>query len=272
MGQRVCMTFNNDIFDQVFSKVQHPAVLIEEDPTVVVETTQGDETVNPTDSKPTEVAKPKLASVSVSHLFMSPETHPLILDLALLRKYKADWLGWELETLVSRIMEDFRTPTVSDLNIEKVQACKSLHLVDDFWLKWEVFLPCCAAFNGMFADFRNMQIPDVAECMLAVDIANRIRDDMQWSPEVKTFLSVVHRHQSIMCPQPPLDFVHVDTEGFPVDCASIKARWPQVRATCIAPQGGTIEDEQLRRMLGSWMYLESSRTRLNNQLQVLQYV
>lgn len=266
------MTFNNDIFDRVFSNVQHTTAIVEEDPTVVVETTQGDEDVNPTVPKPTDVAKSKLSSVSVANLFRSPDTHPLILDLALLRKYKAEWLGWELETLVSRITADFGTPTVSDVNIEKVQACKALHLVDDFWLKWEVFLPCCAAFNGMFADFRNMQIPDVAECMLAVDIANRIRDDMQWSPEVKTFLSVVHRHQSIMCPQPPLDFVKVDTEGYPVDCADIMARWPEVRASAVAPQGGTIEDEQLRKMLGSWMYLESSRTRLNSQLQVLQYV
>lgn len=267
------MTFNNEIFDRVLSKVRSSVELIEEDPTVVVETTQGDEDGNPTEpaAKP-DAAKPKLSSVSVANLFRSPDTHPLILDLALLRKYKAEWLSWELETLVSRITADFGTPTVSDVNIEKVQACKALHLVDDFWLKWEVFLPCCAAFNGMFADFRNMQVPDVAECMVAVDVANRIRDDMQWSQEVKTFLSVVHRHQGIMCPQPPLDFVKVDTEGFPVDCASITERWPLVRASGVAPTGATIEDEQLRRMLGSWIYLEMARARLTTQLQVLRHV
>jgi len=272
MGQRVCMTFSNDIFERVLSKVRDPVAIVEEDPTVVVETTQGDEDVNPTVPAVAVEAKSKVSNVSVANLFRSPDTHPLILDLALLRKYKSEWLSWELETLVSKITADFSTPTVSDINLEKVQACKALHLVDDFWLRWEVFLPCCAAFNGMFADFRSMQVPDVAECMVAVDVANRIRDDMQWSQEINTFLSVVHRHQGIMCPQPPLDFVKVDTEGFPVDCASIMAKWPLVRASGKAPTGATIEDEQLRRMLGSWVYLEMARARLNTQLQVLQYV
>jgi hypothetical protein len=266
------MTFSDEVFEKVLSKVRLTTTLVEEDPTVVVETTQGDERVSPTAHVVPELAKSKLSNVSVANIFRSPDTHPLVLDLALLRKYKTEWLGWELETIVSRVTTDFGTPTVSDVNMEKVQACKALHLVDDFWLKWEVFLPCCAAFNGMFADFRNMQQPDVAECMVAVDIANRIRDDMQWSGEVKAFLAVVHRHQSCMCPLPPLDFVTLDTEAYPVDCASIMARWPLVRATGKPPTGDTIEDEQLRRMLGSWAYLEVFRTRLTSQLQVLQYV
>ena len=95
---------------------------------------------------------------------------------------------------------------------------------------------------------------------------------MQWSPEVKVFLGVVHRYQSFLCPQAPLDFVDVDTEGLLGDCAKIRERWPLVRASGQPPSGATIEDEQLRRMLGAREYLEASRGRLNAQLQVLQYV
>ncbi len=260
-----------DVFEQVLSSAQRlPAHLQEEEPTVVIETTQGDETENPTVRTVESIAK--TSAVSLANVFRSPDSHPIVLDLMLLKKYGPEWLGWELETIVHRVQEDFRTPSISDINLEKLQACKALHLVDDFWTRWEVFLHCCAPFNGAFADFQSMQVPHVAECMVAVDIANRIRDDVGWSSEVKAFLSVVHRHDSILCPQPPLEFVTVDVEGLPLDCAEVTRRWPEVRASGRAPAGDSVEDEQLRRLLGSWAYLESMRQRLRSQLEILQHV
>jgi hypothetical protein len=261
-----------ELFEQVFSSAQRlPQHLIEEEPTSVVETTQGDEDENPTLYATVESIT-KTSNVSVANVFRSPDAHPLVLDLMLLRKYNADWLGWELETIVHRVQEDFKTPSIADINIEKLQACKALHLVDDFWTKWEVFLHCCAPFNGAFADFQRMQAPAVAECMVAVDIANRIRDDVSFSGEVKTFLAAVHQHDGILCPQPPLDFVKVDVAELPIDCAEVTRRWPEVRASGRAPDGASAEDEQLRRLLGSWAYLESTRLRLRSQLEILKHV
>lgn len=262
------MSSSADIYERVLinaQRVQPPR----EEPTVVVETTQGDEEAMPL-TPPVE--RVKTAAFTLATCFRSPDAHPILLDLVLLNKYGTAWLEWEIETLVLHLQQDFRTQSVADVNIEKIQACKALHLVDDFWLRWEVFLPCCSAFNSTLADFHVMQIPAVAECMVAVDIANRIRDDVQWSGEIKTYLGVVHRHTSEFCPLPPLDFVSVDTEGLPVDCAEVQRRWPSVRAAGKAPTGATIEDEQLRRMLGSWSYLELIRSRLQSQLVVLKDV
>lgn len=266
------MSSEPDVFERVFSNARRPS-LVEEEPTIVIETTQGDEAENPTQPPlKQQVERAKVSNVSFVNLFRSPDTHPLVIDLVLLQKYGSSWLGWELETILHRITEDFHTPTVADVNVEKLQACKTLHLVDDFWSRWEVFLPCCAALNGSFADFQRMQVPEVAECMVAVDIANRIRDDVRWSDEVKTYLGVVHRHEGILCPVPPLDFVSVDVAGLPVDCAQVRARWPLVRSTAQAPTGDTIEDEQLRRLLSSWAFLEVQRGRLRSQLSILQHV
>lgn len=260
------------IFEQVLSSVKRlPHQLQEDEPTMVIETTQGDESENPTVHGTVESIT-KTSNVSVGNVFRSPDAHPLILDLMLLRKYDLAWLGWELETIVQRVQEDFKTPSIADINIEKLQACKALHLVDDFWLKWEVFIHCCAPFNGAFADFQRMQVPTVAECMVAVDIANRIRDDVNFSDEVKSYLAVVHRHDGVLCPQPPLDFVKIDTEGLLVDCKEVNERWPEVRSSGRAPAGDSVEDEQLRRLLASWAYLESTRRRLRLQLDILQHV
>lgn len=254
------------IFEEQLAKARRP-FLLEEEPTVVIETTQGDEQENP--ALPEQVEK---HASSIGNLFRNPQAHPLILDLALLKKYNADWLRWEYETLLHRIPQDFGTPTVADVNLEKLQACKTLHLVDDFWAKWEVFNACVAALNGSFADFQRLQVHSVAECMLAVDTANRIRADVAWSPEVSAFLATVHLHDGVLVPTPPLDFVKVDTSGLPGDYSEVANRWPAVRATGNVPKGDSIEDEQLRRMLVCWRYLAASRSRFQEQLALLKNV
>lgn len=262
------MSSNDEVYRKVLSGVQSG----HEEPTAITETDQGDESMSGLPQAKHDAEKSKVASVTLDNLFRNPEAHPIVLDLVLLRKYGASWLDLEIETLVAKIQEDFKTPTVADVNIEKLQACKALHLVDDFWLRWEVFLPCVAALNGGLADFDNMQAPTVAECLLAVDIANRIRDDVPWSTEIKTYLGVVHQYSSELCPQSPMEFVTVDTEGLAVDCADVHRRWPEVRAGGKSPMGASAEDVQLRKMLGSWVYLEAMRMRLQSQLKVLSYV
>lgn len=257
------------LFEQQLARARQP-FLIEEEPTTVVETTQGDEEENP--ALPEPPAKTKTSSAQLSNLFRNVEAHPLILDLALIQKYSSEWFRWEYETLLTRVTQDFQTPTIADVNVEKLQACKSMHLVDDFWLKWEVFNPCVSALNGSFADFQRLQVPTVAECMLAVDFANRLREDVKWSEEVTAFLSVVHLHDGVLVPTPPLEFVRVDTAGLPGDYAEVAKRWPLVRASDKAPTGDSIEDEQLRRMLVCWRYLDAARVRFEEQLPFLQHV
>jgi len=257
-------------FESLYARVleQVPRKVPEEDdPTVVVETAQGDErTIDPA----AMVHRPtKVAGVTRDTLWRSPEAHPIVLDLVMLRKYDLAWLGYEIETIARLIREDFGTPTVADVNLEKLQACKTLHLVDDFWSRWEVFLPCAMAFNSQLADFHSMQVPTVAECLVAVDIANRLRDDCSWSAEIKGYLGAVHTFDSELCPQEPLTFVSVPTEDLSVDVAEVRRRWPIVRAAGQIPKGDTLEDEQLRKMLGSWVYLEAMRSRLQSQLVVL---
>jgi len=263
-----------DLFEKILEKAsayevsEPPATMGKDEPTVVVETVGGTEAHEKLDTP-----KEKTSSITVVNLFRNPDSHPLVLDLALLRKYGIEWMGWELETLQQRIQKDFNTPTVSDLNLEKVQACKTLHLVDTFWSQWEIFSPCTKALNGIFADFRTLVPPTVGECMISVDIANRIRQDVAWSEEVKVFLGVVHRHDDILLSQPPLEFVKVELpEDLPVDFRKIEEAWPEVRRSGRAPGGSTIEDEQLRRMLSVKEALEASRAELHQQLPVVRYV
>jgi hypothetical protein len=236
----------------------------EDEPSVVLRTHEVDPTAV---TKAVDVAVPP--KVTAKNVFRHPISHPLVLDLLLIDKYGEEWLGWESETIERRVPQDFSVDRISDLNMSKINAVKTLHLVDTFWQRWEVFTWCTMPLNAIFPDFQYMQVPTVLQSMLSVDIANRIRSEMEWSSEIKEYLAVVHRHDGILVPQPPLAFVEVDTSGLPLDIADVIARWPAVRVAKSAPRADTPEDEQLRRMLSLFLLLEEKRVQLRQQLEVL---
>lgn len=208
---------------------------------------------------------PAPGTVTLQNLWRHPDAHPVVLDLLLLSKYGPDWLEWEPETLQALIPEDFKTPSISDLNLSKLHACKTLHMVDSFWQRWEIFLACTMPFNSEFPDFDTLQVPTVAQCLVACDVAARIRTDAEWSTEVRAFVATVYKHDGIFMPLPPANFVELEVpEEIPVQ--EVATRWKEVRASGHAPSGQTPVDEQLRRLLVANGYLEESRTRLQQQL------
>ena len=230
------------------------------------------ETVGQPEEQPKGQVSPAPSAVTVSNLFRHPEAHPVVLDLILLHKYGPEWYGWETETLELRIPQDFNVKEVSDMVMSKIQAVRTLHMVDTFWKQWEIFCWCTMPFNGVYPDFHVMQVPTVAECMIAVDIANQIRTDVEWSSEVKAYLESVHRHDGIFVAQPPLEFVHMDLADYVLDEKEIRMLWPVIQQTNNMPTGETITAEQLRRMLSARRALEESRVSLRTQLPLVQHV
>jgi hypothetical protein len=226
------------------------------------ETTQSVPATSEADAKPHP-------SPTLDNLFEHPDAHPYVLDLALLKKYGPEWLEWEPDTLFMQVPEDFNSASISDLNMSKLQAVKTLHLVDGFWQEWEIFTPVTMALNGLFPDFRVAQVPTVAQCAVAVDIARRIRTEPAWSDEMRAYLEVVHKHDGISCSIEPLEFVEVDMEDYPVDCADVVRQWPLVRRTRKAPTGDTTTDEQLRRLLVVQQSIDEDRATLAAQLPLL---
>ena len=203
------------------------------------------------------------------NIFEHPEAHPYVLDLALLKKYGPEWFEWERETLELRVPQDFKTARISDLNLEKLMAAKTLHYVDGFWQSWQVFVVCAMPLNNLFPDFEVMQVPTAVQCAVAVDNANRIRSDVQWSDEMKAYVGAACKFDGIFCPIEPIDFAEVDAENYPVDCEEIRERWPLVRKTGKVPNEESVTAEQLRRMLLIYQAIQEDHERLRNQLPLL---
>lgn len=229
----------------------------------LLETTESD------DGEGEKVSQSKLTAIN---LFQHPSTHPVVLDLLMLRKYNVEWMTWEPETILARVPQDFRTSDVSDLNLHKIQAMKTLHFIDTFWQRWEVFNWCSSAFNNIVPDFEVLQVPSTAQLLVTVDTARRVREDVEYTDEVKYFMRSSCKHDGVFCPPEPLEFLEVMPDHDLIDCKDISEKWPQVRRTGRAPTADTITAEQLRRMLDVYGFLKDSRTKLQEQLALVPHV
>lgn len=210
--------------------------------------------------------------ITTKNLFTHPDVHPIILGLVLLKRYGSDWLSWETETLQLRIPLDFKSAGLSYLNLSKIQAIKALHMVDSYWKRWEVFLACTMPFNNVLPDFDVMQVPTLAQCLVSVDTANSVRDDVVWSEEMKAYLSTIYLHDGILCTLPPIDFIQLHGEEYGVDCVKIEERWPKFMKENKTVEEHHPEDSQLNRMLDAVRYLRQHRDTLRDQLKVVDHV
>mgnify|MGYP003558525258 CR=1 FL=1 len=238
------------------------AVSAADAPTLIEETTKGFDQKQLSDRKPP-------SALTLINLFQHPAAHPYVLDLALLREYGPEWMEWERETLEYQIPRNFRTTGISDLNMSKLQAIKTLHLVDSFWQDWEVFIAVAMPLNGLFPDFDILQAPTVAQCAVAIDIANRVRPVLKWSDEMLAYLATVHQHDGVACAVENLSFVELDNEDYPVDCAAVQELWPAVRRSGKAPTDDSSTSEQLRRLLAVHETVRESQNQLAAQLPLL---
>lgn len=208
------------------------------------------------------------STVTLQNIWRHPDAHPVVLDVLLFRQYGLEWFEWEPETIERFVPQDFRTQTLSALNLEKIQAMKTLHFVDTYWQSWEVFVPCTMAFNSVFPDFSTMQVPTAAQCLVSVDIANRVRTDVGWSSEMKKYLEAVFRHDGIFVPVQPIDFISIE-EPPELDTKDVLEKWSKARKENKLPVGPDHVDNQVRRIATIVGFLEESRVRLYHQLRLI---
>lgn len=142
--------------------------------------------------------------VTQRNLFSHPDTHPVVLDMALLKVFQLDWFPWLADTLFHEIEREFKTP-IAEVNRLKLMAAKTLHVVDSYWDHWEVFEKVTAGLNGIVPQLDIMQPPDLASLYSGIDIANGIRQE-HFGDEVKRYCAAVILNEGVTYAAPPLDF------------------------------------------------------------------
>ncbi len=148
---------------------------------------------------------------NIRSVFSNTDAHPLLLDLTLIRTFKADYLLWEPETVWHEIDKTFNT-SISEVNKAKVHGLRTCHLVDRPFEAWEVFEKVAIAFNNSIPLFNVMQQPSPQSCAFTVEAMAQIRSKALSEEVVKYIASVFLDNGFIYAPS-PLDKVnpHIET-------------------------------------------------------------
>lgn len=143
--------------------------------------------------------------------FENPHTHPLVMDLLLLRRYGPEWMLWDSEVLELRIRQDFKIPDVPDIVVDKLEAIKTVHMTDSCWVDWSVFCAVGQALTDSPVQFDTLWAPTPQELAGTVHLLNQFRNDVSWTDpraeELRAYMGVALIHGGLLCPVDPLLFL-----------------------------------------------------------------
>lgn len=146
--------------------------------------------------------------VTPNNLFTHHDTHPVILDTALLKLFGVQWFEWEPETLWAELSRQYIPSGAkpSELTRNKINAVKTLHMNMLPWENWEVFIPVALAINNVIPIFEVMHELSLAQMMAGVNTINRIRME-EFDPEVRRYMAACFLDQGVVYAPPPIDFI-----------------------------------------------------------------
>lgn len=159
--------------------------------------------------KPEETSVPQVEEatakkISPRSVFSHPDTHPYVLDLAMIKHFQLEWLSWLPETLFKEIESTFQT-SIAEVNKLKLLAVQTLHVTDMYWSNWELFEKIIWALNGHVPRLDSLQPPDLSILYSGVDIAHSVREET-YSEEVSRYCAAVFLHENVFYAASPLGF------------------------------------------------------------------
>lgn len=223
----------------------------------------------------TETSPPR--PLSARNLFVHHDTHPLVLDIKLMDQYETDWFEWEPETLWREIMDDFRTPSISDHVKSKIQAVKTIHISDWCFNKWETFCVITQALNNNIPDFEVMRKPTLSQLFATVDMMTMIRSDIPFGADLQQWCAATFITDGVIYAPRPLVFCQdeivqfMEDSGTPVDPEPVKEKYRSVigeELSQVVLEENQV-DIQVAKLLVANDYTQLRRDQMKHQLRVL---
>lgn len=197
----------------------------------------------PTPKEVAPVGREEKRSVTSQNLFTRPEAHPVVLDLALLKIFGAEWFTWLLDTVLWEIERELKT-SVADTNKVKIAACMNLHVGEDFWGRWEIFEKTLHSLVGNVTRIDLLHPPELGVLYAGVSMANQVRPE-PFQEEVARYCAAVHRFHEVCYAPAPLDFCQTylsDPRYRCKDCGTEGSALPPFDDRCPACAGTFAHD------------------------------
>lgn len=219
----------------------------------------------------------KSTPVTSKNLFVHHDTHPVVFDVALLKKYNAEWFEWQPETLWKEIKEDFRVPSISDHAKAKIQAVRTLHIGEMYWKNWESFCWISQALNNNIPDWHVLQKPSLSQLMSSVDIAEMVRKGEVFAPEVESFVAACMLDEGVLYAPHPVTFCQGEIKRYLTDrgidheemIAEVQRKYRDaIKTSGISLEENTV-DIQVAKLKVAWDYRAMRGRQLKEQLLLL---
>lgn len=143
--------------------------------------------------------------VTIRNLFTHHDTHPIVIDVALLKTFGLEWWTWEQETIESEIQRVFKSQ-ISEHAKSKIQTVKTLHVSDGPWQSWHVFEKIIQGLNNNLPDWQLMQAPSLDQLYAGIDMMDSIRSE-EFADEVKLYIAAAVLNEDVFYVPQPLEFV-----------------------------------------------------------------
>jgi len=126
--------------------------------------------------------------ITPKQAFTNRQTHPLVLNLMLLKEFGSSYLGWEPETCWVEISKTWGT-TISEINRNKIQAIRTCHVTDEPYERWEIFEKVAMGLLGLTPKFDLIQKPTPHRAAFALEVMSQVKDDVKPSSEVYKYIA-----------------------------------------------------------------------------------
>lgn len=148
----------------------------------------------------------------IKKLLTNEQTHPVVLLHIMLQKYGHDCLQWPPSVVKASVENDFGV-RMAAVNVHKFLAAGVVATRDEFWTEWEHFHFLCQALDGSMPNSEEVHEHSVGQMMVAVDIANHIRESLKsltahppFSEEVARYVAAQALNSGVWFLPPPLSF------------------------------------------------------------------
>ena len=125
---------------------------------------------------------------SIKMAFTNKDSHPLVLNLILLKEFGKEYLGWEPETCWFEIQRTWGV-SVSESSRNKVQAIRTCHVSDQPYERWEIFEKVALGLLGMSPRFDLIQKTTPHRASVALEVFGHVRPEKTISSEVYKYIS-----------------------------------------------------------------------------------
>lgn len=121
----------------------------------------------------------------------------ITLGTILLKKYGAEYITWESETLKEAIEEDFGS--LGDLSWQKIQAIRLLHSNNSAWNEWEVFENICACNSNENVIFSLSQPPEPEDIAVTLEVLKTVSTDYEYHKDVIGYIASACLYDGLWC-------------------------------------------------------------------------